>query len=199
MVIDTLNSSSLRPKSLANDARKIYGDNWRDLVWNSKNKRLHLDFYEVPNHLRQFVSSDVLVGNICADPTEKKSTRLEDKSQLTIARLPNGSKATQHVIQKISRQKEIVKETIGFVWLVPYSPNQEFAEECSESGGLLKSVGLQPYGVSTIVFRRCDVAVLAKAAVRMHMVERCGRVMLPFTLVTPSSPQRGLTVISSMI
>ncbi|GKT88034.1 LOW QUALITY PROTEIN: hypothetical protein Ct61P_05884 [Colletotrichum tofieldiae] len=108
------------PNNLLSDAREIYGENWRDLVWNSRNKRLHADGIELPGHLRQFVDNDVLVSNLCTDTTDKISLRLDNKSQLQIFKLPNGVKATQHVIQTVSRQKEIAKETVGFVWLVPY-------------------------------------------------------------------------------
>ncbi|KAK1957433.1 hypothetical protein LY78DRAFT_686220 [Colletotrichum sublineola] len=108
------------PNNLLSDAREIYGENWRDLVWNSRNKRLHADGIELPDHLRQFVHSDVLVSNLCTDTTDKISLRLDNKSELQIFELPNGVKATQHVIQTVSRQKEIAKETVGFVWLVPY-------------------------------------------------------------------------------
>ncbi|GJC86873.1 hypothetical protein ColLi_09711 [Colletotrichum liriopes] len=108
------------PNNLLSDAREICGENWRDLVWNSRNKRLHADGIELPGHLRQFVDNDVLVSNLCTDTTDKISLRLDNKSQLQIFKLPNGVKATQHVIQTVSRQKEIAKETVGFVWLVPY-------------------------------------------------------------------------------
>ncbi|KAK2031306.1 hypothetical protein LX32DRAFT_637298 [Colletotrichum zoysiae] len=108
------------PNNLLDDAREIYGDNWRDLVWTSRNKRLHAHGIEIPTHLQQFVNSDVLVSNLSADPIKKVSERLQDKSELRIFKLPNGAKATQHVIQTVSRQKEIAKETVGFVWLVPY-------------------------------------------------------------------------------
>ncbi|KAK1707141.1 hypothetical protein CaCOL14_008510 [Colletotrichum acutatum] len=111
------------PNSLISDAREIYGDDWRDLVWNSRNQRLHARGIRLPNHLRPFTSCDVLVSNLCTDATEKISTRMTDKSELKMSKLPNGEEVTQHVIQTLSRQTEIATQTVGFVWLVPYIPS----------------------------------------------------------------------------
>ncbi|GJC99026.1 hypothetical protein CH63R_11085 [Colletotrichum higginsianum IMI 349063] len=110
------------PNQLIGDGREIYGDHWRDLIWNSRNKKLHARGIRLPGHLNQYLGVDVLVSNLCSDSTEKITRRMEDKSELTVSKLPNGEKASQHVIQTLSRQTEIANQTVGYVWISPYTP-----------------------------------------------------------------------------
>lgn len=107
------------PNELLSDSREIFGNDWRDLVWSSRNETVaEENLRELPVSLRHYEESPILIGTICKNPTEK-ITLMSDKSQLEELRRRASSKASQYVIQSIPRQREIASACKGFVWIVP--------------------------------------------------------------------------------
>ncbi|KAF6785972.1 hypothetical protein CSOJ01_15491 [Colletotrichum sojae] len=105
------------PNHLVSDAHEIYGNDWRDLIWNSRNSHVtDSNFLRLPSQLKHYESYDVLVSNLCTDSTHK-ITRMTDKSELSVFKLSNGAKASQHAFQTISRQQDIASQSTGFFWI----------------------------------------------------------------------------------
>lgn len=98
------------PERLVAVPREIWGNDWSDLVWLSRKVQL----LPLPANMDKYVDSAILVGPVCGNGTHTIS-RMSDKSQLSMMRLPNGSKGSQWVIQSIERVMEISKECAGFL------------------------------------------------------------------------------------
>ena len=107
------------PNDLISDSREIFGSDWRDLVWSSRNETVAEENYrQLPVALRHYEEAPILIGTICKNPTEK-ITLMSDKSELEELRRPASSKASQFVVQSTTRQREIANACKGFVWIVP--------------------------------------------------------------------------------
>ena len=109
------------PSPLVSTPREIFDEDWRELIWNSRNTELHITtLKQLPQRLRHYEEADILVGYICGDSTHKIA-RMTDKSELSAMNRTSHSRASQFVVQSISIQMEIARQCAGFVWLVPYS------------------------------------------------------------------------------
>lgn len=109
------------PNHLVSDAQEIYGDDWRDLIWNSRNSRVtDSNFLRLPSQLKHYENYDVLVSNLCTDSSHKIA-RMADNSELSIFKLANGAKASQHAFQTISRQQDVARQCTGFFWICDIS------------------------------------------------------------------------------
>lgn len=115
------------PNQLLSKARKVSGDDWRGLVWNSRNTKLRLKLFpQLPPRLRLYEEADILVGSICGDATHK-IIEMTDKTELSV--LNRGSSleaeaASQLVIQSKEVQMEIKRQCKDYIWAVPCTAQQ---------------------------------------------------------------------------
>lgn len=110
------------PSALPNTT-EIYGDDWRKLMWFSRNERVSTAAeWELPTSLRRYEEAGILIGNVCGDAT-KKIERMSDMSELTEMRRPTAgsSKAMQLVIQKKNVREAIGEQCRGFAWISSFA------------------------------------------------------------------------------
>lgn len=103
------------PSSLSSSPVEVCGDDWRDLVWYSRNPVVAKARQRLPSSLQLYEEADMLIGNICGDSTEKIG-RMAVNSCLTALRLSD-SDATQLVLQSEALQEEIERDCVGFAWI----------------------------------------------------------------------------------
>ncbi|KAK2741952.1 hypothetical protein CKAH01_01379 [Colletotrichum kahawae] len=112
------------PNDLVSDAREIFGNDWQELIWNSRNTSIFEDTLRILSpSIRHYESYDVLVSNLCTTSTHRIA-RMTSQSEIEAFRLSNGTKASQHVIQTQTRQLEIARQSTGFIWIIPYRASQ---------------------------------------------------------------------------
>lgn len=107
------------PNHLLADAREIYGEAWRNLVWLSRNRAVRLAIGgELPEALRQYENAPILIGPVCKNPTAKIK-EMSSKYHLEEIRRPGSAKGSQLVIQSFQRQQAIAAACKNCVWVVP--------------------------------------------------------------------------------
>jgi hypothetical protein len=121
------------PSSLLSSAREVFGSEWRDMVWHSRNARVHAeeDDYMFPQRLHHLQNSSILIGEICGQGSHQ-IRRMHDPSELTAMRLDCGRKASQVVLQSPGVRQGFRAACQGFVWVSALSrPEKGFVAKQS--------------------------------------------------------------------
>ncbi|KAI3395420.1 hypothetical protein diail_1349 [Diaporthe ilicicola] len=113
------------PTSTLPDPLQVFGDDWYDLVWSSRRKRvLQQNMYRLPDHLKSYEEADVLMGDICGTSPDNIQ-KLDNKRELPRITVRVGSRdvrASQHVFTSQNAFDYLITELRAapeFLWQEP--------------------------------------------------------------------------------
>lgn len=113
------------PSSFTASLLQVFGDDWKKLVWHSRNEGASFENYgSLPKELAKYEEADVLIGLICGVGHDQIQ-RLKSPDDLENLKISNGERATQVVLQGQEMLNKFKEECRGYVWVAPVaSPNR---------------------------------------------------------------------------
>lgn len=108
------------PQDLVSAPVEVYGEDWRDLIWNSRHPDMVRRNWpgKLPEHLQKYETADLLVGPM-SGITSRGLKKLSDKNGIEVLKDPEGNKTSQWVIVSPSLGAQIGSACKGFVWITP--------------------------------------------------------------------------------
>jgi hypothetical protein len=107
------------PWSFIAQAREVFGEDWKKLIWNSRNKTARTRNRGIlPRELAEYERAEVIVGMTCNQSSEQIA-RMTTPEELKILRTPSGGKASQLALRGVEMLDRFEMECRGFVWVAP--------------------------------------------------------------------------------
>ncbi|KAF2449145.1 hypothetical protein P171DRAFT_186750 [Karstenula rhodostoma CBS 690.94] len=105
------------PAEYTSSSVEIFGDDWKKLVWFSRNMTALLDNGGVlPKELSSYTEADVLIGHICGIGSAQIE-RMASADALTASKTKTGDKATQIVLNGHTMIIKFREECRGYIWV----------------------------------------------------------------------------------
>ncbi|KAF2708186.1 hypothetical protein K504DRAFT_534826 [Pleomassaria siparia CBS 279.74] len=107
------------PQAIMAQSREIFGADWRNLIWHSRNKTVLVEAGgRLPSQLSEYEEAQVLIGNICYQGTDQIK-RLKSSDELLVLRTKRGDKGSQIMLHGMEMLDLFKKECRGLVWVAP--------------------------------------------------------------------------------